>query len=91
MSRMLARPGSKEAFIVGVLVYSPSLTFIAAVQVVATAKESLIASVLALALVIVDHHGVRLAAARAVPARSGRGPRGCCAASTPGCVRAGTC
>jgi hypothetical protein len=52
MSRMLARPGTKEAFILGVLVYSPSLTFVAAVQVVATAKQSLIASVLDLAVVI---------------------------------------
>ena len=52
MSRMLAKPGTKEAFVVGVLVYSPSLTFVAAVQVIATARQSLIASVLDLAVVI---------------------------------------
>jgi hypothetical protein len=52
MSRMIARPGPKEAFIVGILVYSPSLTFVGAVQAVATSKESVTQSVLALILVI---------------------------------------
>jgi len=50
---LISRPGAKTAFIVGVLVYTPSLTFVAAVQAVATAKQSLPASVVALALVIV--------------------------------------
>jgi hypothetical protein len=53
IARLTARPGLKMAFIVGVLVYTPSLTFIAAVQVVATAKQSLPASFAALALIIV--------------------------------------
>jgi hypothetical protein len=52
VSRMLVKPGTKEAFIVGILVYSPSLTFVAAVQVVATARQSIAASVLDLAVVI---------------------------------------
>lgn len=52
MSRMIARPGPKEAFIVGILVYSPSLTFVAAVQTVATSKETIADSVLALVLLI---------------------------------------
>jgi hypothetical protein len=52
VSRMLAKPGTKEAFIVGILVYSPSLTFVAAVQVVATATQSIAASVVDLAVVI---------------------------------------
>jgi Sap, sulfolipid-1-addressing protein len=52
ISRMIAQPGPKEAFIVGILVYSPSLTFIAAVQTVATSKDSVGAAVLALVLVI---------------------------------------
>jgi hypothetical protein len=51
ISRMIAQPGPKEAFIVGILVYSPSLTFIAAVQTVATSKDSVSAAVLALVLV----------------------------------------
>lgn len=52
ISRMIATPGPKEAFIVGILVYSPSLTFVAAVQTVATSKDSVGAAVLALFLVI---------------------------------------
>jgi hypothetical protein len=53
ISRMIARPAPKTAFIVGVLVYSPSLTFVAAVSAVATASESVKASVVALLLVVV--------------------------------------
>jgi hypothetical protein len=52
VSRLLTRPGGKVAFVIGLLVYSPSLTFIAAVQVVATFRTSVIDSVLAIALVI---------------------------------------
>lgn len=53
ISRMIAKPGPKEAFIVGLLVYSPSLTFVAAIQVVATSSESVAATVGAIAFVIV--------------------------------------
>jgi len=53
ISRMIARPGPKEAFLVGILVYSPSLTFISAVQTVATSKDSLTDSVLVIVLIIV--------------------------------------
>ncbi|HKD88277.1 MAG TPA: GAP family protein [Streptosporangiaceae bacterium] len=52
ISRLLARPRPWAAFIVGLLVYAPSLTFIAAVQVVATSKASVVTSVLEIALVI---------------------------------------
>jgi hypothetical protein len=52
VNRMLARPGAKEAFIVGVVVYSPSLTFVAAVQVIATARQSIALSILDIAVVI---------------------------------------
>jgi Sap, sulfolipid-1-addressing protein len=52
ISRLLARPRPWTAFIVGLLVYAPSVTFIAAVQVVATSKASVAASVLEIALVI---------------------------------------
>jgi Sap, sulfolipid-1-addressing protein len=52
IARMIARPSPKTAFIVGLILYSPSLTFIAAVQVVATATESATATILLLALVI---------------------------------------
>jgi hypothetical protein len=53
ISRLISRPAAKTAFIVGLLVYMPSLTFVAAVQVVATAKASVAGDVVALALVIV--------------------------------------
>jgi hypothetical protein len=52
LNRILAKPGTREAFIVGVVVYSPSLTFVAAVQVIATAGQSIAASVLDIAVVI---------------------------------------
>jgi hypothetical protein len=52
ISRLIAKPGGWAAFIVGVLVYSPSLTFIAAVQVVATSKQGIAASIVDLILVI---------------------------------------
>lgn len=52
ISRMIAQPGPKEAFIVGILVYSPSLTFVAAVQTVATSKDSIATSVLTIVLIV---------------------------------------
>ncbi|HUC24003.1 MAG TPA: GAP family protein [Streptosporangiaceae bacterium] len=52
ISRLLARPRPWAAFVVGLLVYAPSLTFIAAVQVVATSRASIAASVLDTAVVI---------------------------------------
>jgi hypothetical protein len=36
--RMAARPGPRAAFAVGVLVFTPSITFVAAVQVIATSN-----------------------------------------------------
>lgn len=52
IARMIAHPSRKTAFLVGLLVYGPSLTFVAAVQVVATSRESTVNSVLLLALII---------------------------------------
>jgi hypothetical protein len=52
MSRLIAKPGPKAAFLAGLIVYSPSVTFIAAVQVVATAKVSTAESVAGIAEVI---------------------------------------
>jgi Sap, sulfolipid-1-addressing protein len=52
ISRLLAKPGGRAAFIVGLIVYSPSLTFVAAVQVIATAQESIAVSILNIAVVI---------------------------------------
>jgi len=53
MARMIANPSPGTAFIVGVLVFSPSVTFIAAIQAIATAQASLELSALALGIVVV--------------------------------------
>jgi hypothetical protein len=53
ISRMIARPGPKTAFLTGLVVYSPSLTFVAAIQVVATSRASVAASVAAIVVVVV--------------------------------------
>jgi hypothetical protein len=53
IARMIARPGRREAFLVGLLIYTPSLTFIAAVQVVATSREALVDAVGYLGLIVV--------------------------------------
>jgi hypothetical protein len=52
ISRLIVTPRPWAAFIVGLLVYAPSLTFIAAVQEVATSRASVATSVLGIALVI---------------------------------------
>jgi hypothetical protein len=53
VARMTSRPTARTAFAVGVLVFGPSVTFIAAVQVVATAKASLAATIGALAMIAI--------------------------------------
>jgi hypothetical protein len=51
VSRMIARPAPATAFVVGVIVFGPSLTFLAAVQVIATAEASV--GLTAVAVVVV--------------------------------------
>ena len=53
VSRMIANPSPGTAFVVGLLVFTPSITFIAAVQAIATAQASLELSVLAMAIVVI--------------------------------------
>ncbi|MHB1875887.1 MAG: GAP family protein, partial [Streptosporangiaceae bacterium] len=53
VARMTAEPRPATAFVVGVFVFGPSVSFLAAVQVVATAKASLLATVVAMAMIIV--------------------------------------
>lgn len=53
VAKLSAEPRPRTAFVVGILVFGPSVSFIAAVQVVATAKASLAATVGAMAMVIV--------------------------------------
>lgn len=52
MSRLTARPSPLTAFITGLVIFAPSVTFIAAVQVVASAKASYAAIAGALALIV---------------------------------------
>jgi hypothetical protein len=51
--RLVGRPGALAAFIVGVVVFTPSVNFIAAMQVIATAQASATLTVLATTLVVV--------------------------------------
>ncbi len=53
VARMSAGPTPRRAFVVGLIVFGPGLTFIAAVQVVATARASLVATVAAMAMIVV--------------------------------------
>ena len=53
VSRMIARPAPATAFVVGVIVFGPSLTFLAAVQVIATARADVGLTAVAVAVVVV--------------------------------------
>jgi Sap, sulfolipid-1-addressing protein len=53
MSRIVARPTALAAFVAGIVLFAPSATFIAAVQVVATANVDVPVTVLALVIVVV--------------------------------------
>ena len=50
---MAAEPTRRSAFLVGVLVFAPGATFLAAVQVIATARASVQLTVVAVILVVV--------------------------------------
>jgi hypothetical protein len=53
VSRMVAEPAPLSAFLVGLLVFAPGVTFIAALQVIATAQSGPDLTVLAVILVVV--------------------------------------
>ncbi len=53
VSRMIANPAPGSAFVVGLLLFAPGVTFIAAVQVIATAKASVELTTVALVVVVV--------------------------------------
>jgi hypothetical protein len=53
LSRLIASPSPAAAFTAGVILFAPSTTFIAAVQVVATARAAVPATVVALLVVVV--------------------------------------
>jgi uncharacterized membrane protein len=52
MSKLVANPAPASAFIVGVLVFTPGVTFVAAMQVIATARAST-EEIVAAALIVV--------------------------------------
>jgi hypothetical protein len=52
VSRLVARPSARSAFAAGVILFAPGATFIAAVQVIATASASVPAIALGLAIVV---------------------------------------
>jgi hypothetical protein len=51
VTRMASRPGPRAAFVVGILVFTPGITYIAAVQVIATSNAATGLVVLGLVLV----------------------------------------
>jgi Sap, sulfolipid-1-addressing protein len=53
VSRMAANPAPMSAFLVGVLVFAPGATFLAALQVIATAHASVELTLFAVAVVVV--------------------------------------
>ena len=53
VARLISRPGPGAAFAAGILVFIPSVSLIAAVQVIATARSSLGATAAALATVVI--------------------------------------
>jgi hypothetical protein len=53
VSRMVADPAPWSAFLVGVLIFAPGVSFLAAVQVIATARAGFDLTVLALIIVVV--------------------------------------
>src|SRR6202035_322893 len=50
---MIANPAPGSAFVVGVLLFAPGITFIAAVQVIATANASVEQTTVAIVVVVV--------------------------------------
>ena len=52
-ARLIANPAPYTAFLAGILIFAPGVTFIAAIQVVATAQASLDVTVTALTLIVV--------------------------------------
>jgi hypothetical protein len=53
VSRMIASPSPTSAFLVGILVFSPGVTFLAALQVIATARADIELTAAAVAVVVV--------------------------------------
>ncbi len=52
VSRMVARPSPASAFAVGILLFAPGITFLAALQVIATARASIQLTTVAVAIAV---------------------------------------
>lgn len=52
MSRLIERPSARTAFVAGLILFAPGATFVAAVQVVATARLGITGTVLGLVIVV---------------------------------------
>jgi hypothetical protein len=53
VSRLAARSSARSAFVAGIILFAPSATFIAAVQVIATARASVPGTVVGLVIVVI--------------------------------------
>jgi uncharacterized membrane protein YfcA len=53
VSRMVANPGPRSAFLVGILVFAPGVSFLAALQVIATARADFELTAVALIVVVI--------------------------------------
>lgn len=53
VSKMVADPAPRSAFLVGILVFAPGVSFLAAIQVIATARAGFDLTVLALIIIVV--------------------------------------
>jgi hypothetical protein len=53
VSRLVAEPAPLSAFFVGILIFAPGVSFLAAVQVIATSRASVDLTVIALVIVVV--------------------------------------
>jgi hypothetical protein len=53
LSKMVADPAPRSAFLVGILVFAPGVSFLAAVQVIATARAGFDLTLIALIIVVV--------------------------------------
>jgi hypothetical protein len=53
LSKLVSRPAPLSAFLVGLLVFAPGASFLAALQVIATARASIELTVLAIGIVVV--------------------------------------
>jgi hypothetical protein len=72
-SRMIANPSPRSAFAVGLLVFAPGVTFLAALEVIATAQASIELTTLAIVIAVVITrlaavHGVAVLAAAMIVA-----------------------